>query len=118
MNKTGIDIENTLIIRVGSQKETGKKRKKVDVGLQRLREVAFYLERDIPRVKKGTKNWKNKREDAMTVGKDLASSRKNINGESYSERECKRVEPIRVHGNNGPESHIPGKRNEELTLMQ
>ena len=62
MNKTGIDIENTLIIRVGSQKETGKKRKKVDVGLQRLREVVFYLERDIPCVKKGTKNWKNKRE--------------------------------------------------------
>ena len=94
--------------------------------------MIFYLEIDIPRVKKGTKNWKNKREecageswklqiwdiDAMTVSKDLASSRKNINGESYSERECERVEPIRVHGNNGPESHIPGKRNEELTLMQ
>ena len=31
MNKTGIDIENTLIIRVGSQKETGKK-VKVDAG--------------------------------------------------------------------------------------
>ncbi|KAM3699007.1 hypothetical protein ACJW31_06G229400 [Castanea mollissima] len=27
MNKTGINIENTLIIRVGSQKETGKKEK-------------------------------------------------------------------------------------------
>ena len=56
--------------------------------------------------------------NAMTVSKDLASSRKNINGESYAERECERVEPIRVHGNNGPKSHIPGKRNEELTLMQ
>ena len=27
MNKNGIDIENTLTIRVGSQKETGKKGK-------------------------------------------------------------------------------------------
>ena len=62
MNKPGIDIENTLIIRAGSQKETGKKEKKVDVGLQRLREVIFYLEIVIPCVKKGTKKWKNKRE--------------------------------------------------------
>ena len=48
------------------------------------------------------------------------SSRKNINDsmESYSERECERVKPIRVHGNKGPKSHFPGKRNEILALMR
>ena len=35
--------------------------------------------------------------------------------ESYAERECVRVKPILVHGNNGPKSHLPGKRNERDT---